>query len=145
MKAELRTGSNHWKAESSWPAAIIAGASQTGVLGVRTLQRRGVRTLLFDCDPNLPGFSSAYGPARQVPNPDVDSDQWVQAVIRLGNELGGKPVLVPSSDRYVSAMAKHAEMLRSHFRMSETVDIQGKLADKETQYELAKVTACLCR
>ena len=55
------------RAGAGWPPAVIAGAYQTGVLGVRSLTRRGVRAVCFDCNPRNPGFRSVYGPAQVVP------------------------------------------------------------------------------
>lgn len=128
---------NPTKAELDWPAAVIAGAFQTGVLGTRSLKRRGVKTSLFDCDSSMPGFRSVYGPALRCPNPDTDFESWMDFVLNVGRQYAIKPVLIPSSDRYVSAIAKGEERLRECFLFSPRVDLQGKLADKFTQYHLA--------
>lgn len=125
------------RAESDWPAAIIAGAYQTGVLAVRGLQRRGVRALCFDASPDNPGFRSVYGPARLCPDPDADAAGWIGFMVDLAVEIGGRPVLIPSSDRFVTAIARHADTLDGYYRLSSGVALQGLLADKHTQYDLA--------
>jgi predicted ATP-grasp superfamily ATP-dependent carboligase len=121
---------------------VIAGAYQTGVLGVRALRRHGVRAVCFDCDPAMPGFTSAHGPARLCPNPDTDPDGWVAFMVALAAELGGaegsRPALLCSADQFVSAIARHAEALRPHYRLSPGVALQGQLANKDTQYALAE-------
>ena len=121
---------------------MIAGAYQTGVLGVRALRRHGVRAVCFDCDPAMPGFTSAHGPARLCPNPDTDPDGWVAFMVALAAELGGaegsRPALLCSADQFVSAIARHAEALRPHYRLSPGVALQGQLANKDTQYALAE-------
>jgi D-aspartate ligase len=129
--------SNPNRAAPDWPAAVIAGAYQTGVLGVRALVRRGVRACCFDCHLDYPGFRSIYGPAYACPDPDVDAQGWVSFMISLAGKVGGKPVLIPSADQFVSAIAAHADTLAQYYVLSPGVRLQGRLASKETQYELA--------
>jgi predicted ATP-grasp superfamily ATP-dependent carboligase len=129
--------SNPEQAEASWPPAVIGGAYQTGVLGVRALKKRGVRAVMIDCSPDNNGFHSVWGPARLCPDPDVDGPGWAAFMVALASELGGKPVLIPSSDRYITAVANHLDVLAQHYILSPGVGIQGLLADKHTQYDLA--------
>jgi D-aspartate ligase len=125
------------RAAPDWPAAVIAGAYQTGVLGVRSLIRRGVRACCFDCHLDYPGFRSVYGPAHACPDPDIDAQGWADFMITLAGKMGGKPVLIPSSDQFVSAIATHANTLAEHYVLSPGVRLQSLLATKETQYALA--------
>ncbi len=125
------------QAVSEWPPAVIAGAFQTGVLGVRSLKRRGVKPLCFDCIPTMPGFRSVYGPARLCPNPDEKPQQWIEFMKGLAHELGTKAVLIPSADQFVTAIADHSEILQEYFLLSPGIRIQGLLAQKQTQYQLA--------
>jgi len=110
--------SNPNRAGQDWPAAVIAGAYQTGVLGVRSLVRRGVRACCFDCHVDYPGFRSVYGPAHACPDPDIDAQGWVNFMISLAGRMGGKPVLIPSADQFVSAIAAHADALAKHYVLS---------------------------
>lgn len=120
-----------------WPPAVIAGAFQTGVLGVRSLKRRGIKAICFDCDPTMPGFRSVYGPARLCPDPDRDPERWVEFMVGLAQALGQKSVLIPSSDRFVTAIADHSDVLQEYFVLSPGIKVQGLLAQKQTQYQLA--------
>jgi D-aspartate ligase len=128
---------NPARAGADWPPAVIAGAYRTGVLGVRTLVRRGVRATSFDSDRRYPGFRSVYGHAHACPDPDADPQAWVDFMIKLSGKMGGKPVLIPSADVFVSAIADHSDQLAGHYIMSPGVQLQGLLASKQTQYELA--------
>lgn len=119
------------------PPAVITGAYQTGILGVRTLTRHGVRAVCVDCDSTMPGFRSRYGPARLCPDPDREPDQWVAYMCALAEEMGQRPALIHSADRFVSAAGKHERALREHYFMPEAMEIQRLLADKPTQYGLA--------
>ncbi|MET0066114.1 MAG: ATP-grasp domain-containing protein [Candidatus Thiodiazotropha sp.] len=120
------------------PPAVIAGAFQTGVLGVRSLVRHGIKAICFDCNPTMHGFRSRYGPARLCPNPDDLPDEWLDFMLALSDEIGEKAVLIPSSDRYVTAIANHREVLREQYIFSPGVDLQGLLAHKQTQYRMAE-------
>jgi D-aspartate ligase len=137
MTSGQKTDLNPVKADPSWPAAVIAGAFQTGVLAVRSLKRRGVRAVCFDCNPGYPGFRSVYGPARLAPNPDTDPAGWVRFMQEVAAEMGEKPVLIASADQFVSAIAAHAEILSRSYLLSPGVHLQGLLATKQTQYALA--------
>jgi D-aspartate ligase len=129
---------NPLRAEAGWPPAVIAGAYQTGVLGVRSLKRRGVRAYMFDSIPTYPGFKSVYGPARLSPDPDVEPQKWLEFMLALARELGERAVLIPSSDKFVTAIARHRDALTAHYRLSPGIELQGLLADKQTQYALAE-------
>jgi D-aspartate ligase len=135
--ATRRFDANPDRAGAGWPPAVIAGAYQTGVLGVRSLTRRGVHAVCFDCNPGNPGFRSVYGPARLCPNPDQDVDGWLRFMMDLAATFEQKPVLISSSDQFVSAVAQHAGTLRAAYLLSPGVALQGLLADKQTQYDLA--------
>ena len=125
------------RAEADWPPAVIAGAYRTGVLAIRGLQRRAVRTFCVDSIPENPGFRSVYGRARLCPDPDANPAEWTRYMVDLARTIGTRPVLIPSSDRFVSAIARHVAELGEHFILSPGAPLQGLLADKHTQYALA--------
>lgn len=137
MPATSSPDPNHSRAEPDWPAAVIAGAWRTGMLGMRSLSRRGVRVCCFDIHKDYPGFGAAYGKAYHCPNPDSAPDAWVDFMVELSGRMGGSPVLISSADQFVSAIAAHAERLSAHYILSPGVSLQGQLATKQTQYELA--------
>ena len=128
---------NTINARTEWPPAVIAGAFQTGVLGVRSLKRKGIKAICFDCNTELQGFRSIYGPARLGPDPDTSPDKWLQFMKELAAELGEKAVLIPSSDRYVTAIADHRNELENYYIINPGIELQGLLAKKQTQYQLA--------
>lgn len=135
--AANHAAANLERAQPDWPVAVIAGAFQTAVLAVRGLQRRGVRAICFDSRPTQPGFRSVYGPARLCPDPDTQSEEWLEFMKGLARELPGKPVLIASSDQFVSSIAVHAAALADFYVISPAAPLQGLLANKGSQYELA--------
>jgi D-aspartate ligase len=124
-------------AQSDWPPAVIAGAFQTGVLGVRSLKRRHVKVASFDWNASQPGFRSAHGRAVQCPNPETDPESWVEFIVGLARSMGARPALISSSDQFVTAVANHADVLEQHYILSPGCRQQGLLADKQSQYDLA--------
>jgi predicted ATP-grasp superfamily ATP-dependent carboligase len=135
-------GRNHHvtplRAESAWPPVVVASVFQTGLNLMRDLLRRGVRTVGVDCDASHEGFRSAYGKSYLCPNPDTDPDGWLAFMVDLAKRLGGKPVIIPAADIFVTAMGRHVDALKQHYIFSpETIAVQAALATKEQQYALA--------
>jgi predicted ATP-grasp superfamily ATP-dependent carboligase len=111
---------------------------QTGLNLMRDLLRRGVRTVGIDCDSSHEGFSSSYGESYLCPNPDTHPEKWTAFMIELARKLGGKPVIIPAADIFVSALGRHVEALKEHYIFSlESIAVQAALATKEQQYALA--------
>lgn len=126
------------RAEPDWPPAVVAGAYQTGVVLMRNLARRGVAVSCIDCDSRRPAFKTVYGKAHLCPNPDEEPAAWAAFMRRLGSQFRQRPVLISSSDRYVSAIADHVAELKDLFVFADSsAAIQGLLATKRRQYELA--------
>jgi predicted ATP-grasp superfamily ATP-dependent carboligase len=105
---------------------------------MRNLVRRKVVTYCIDCDGNKQGFKTVYGKAYLCPNPDTQPAEWEQFMIELAKNIGRKPVLIPSSDLYVTAIANHAAALVPHYIfLPASVATQALLATKKRQYEIA--------
>ena len=131
-------GSNPATAQLAWPPVVVGGAFYTGLLLMRNLIGRGVKAVAFDCNPLLPAFHSVYGKTFLCPNPDENPAAWLTFMVDLAKKIGGKPVLIPSSDQFVSAIAAHARELETHFIFCYSgVSLQSALATKESQYALA--------
>lgn len=123
---------------SNRPPAVVLGAYQTGLVLMRNLTRHGIETCSIDCDPNQPGFKSVYGKTYLCPNPDTDPGGWEQFMVDFGRKFSRKPVLIASSDLFVSAMSDHAAALSEHYIFrAGSVGTQALLATKKRQYEIA--------
>ncbi|MBS1814203.1 MAG: hypothetical protein JSS87_04945 [Acidobacteria bacterium] len=121
------------------PPAVVASVYQTGLNLMRDLLRHGIEVVGIDCIPEHPGFRSSYGKSYLCPNPDTHPDDWVVFMVKLAQQLGGKPVLMPAADIFVSAMGRHASVLAEFFTFSmESIAVQAILASKERQYALAE-------
>jgi predicted ATP-grasp superfamily ATP-dependent carboligase len=105
---------------------------------MRNLARRGLKVACFDCDPNNPGFHTVYGRAFHCPDPDTKPAAWLEFMIDLARQIGGKPVLIPSADQFVTAIAAHAHKLEPAYVFCRAgAATQGLLATKEKQYDVA--------
>jgi D-aspartate ligase len=58
-------------------------------------------------------------------------------MLGLAGELAERAVLIASSDKFVTAIARHEQALREHFIFSPRAALQAALADKHPQYQLA--------
>ncbi len=117
---------------------VVAGAYQTGVVLMRNLARRGVSVSCIDCYPEQPGFKTVYGKARLCPNPEERPADWLRFMAGLAKDIGRKPVLIPSADLFVTAIASHAAQLEEHFVFLHSgMAVQALLATKRRQYEIA--------
>ena len=123
---------------NSKPPAIVAGAFQTGVVLMRDLRRRGVEVSCVDFDGTKQGFKTVYGKGYLCPNPDTEPTAWADYMVELAKSMGTKPVLIPSSDLFVSAIAEHAGLLEPYYILRPaSVATQALLATKKRQYEIA--------
>lgn len=130
---------NPSKAQPGWPPVVVAGVFQTGVNLMRDLIRRGVVAYGVDYNRSQAGFRSVYGKTVQCPNPDDKPDEWLDFMTNLARKLGTKPVLIPSADAFVSAIARHRDSLKQAYLFChDAAPIQAKLATKEEQYNLVR-------
>ena len=127
-----------YRAERGWPPAVVAGTAQTAVVLMRNLARRGLTVSCIGCNRSQPGFRTIYGKAYCCPNPDDNPAGWLRFMIDLARQIGGRPVLIPSSDLFVTAIGEHAAELEEHFVFSRsTASVQALLATKQRQYSIA--------
>lgn len=130
--------SNLSRAQPGWPPAIIAGGFITGVVLMRNLHQRGVDTYCIDWNRRQPAFRTVYGKTFQCPSADDYPADWLRFMVDLAGKIGGRPVLIPSSDQYVTAIAQHAAELEKHFIFCHSsAAVQGLLATKKRQYDIA--------
>lgn len=132
-------GANPQSAQAGWPAAVVAGGFQTGVVLMRDLRRRGVEVQCIDSNPALPAFKTVYGKTHLCPDPDVDLAGWLKFMQELARKFPDRPVLIPSADVFVTAIARCAGELEKSYRFAaSTGAVQALLATKRQQYDVAE-------
>lgn len=90
-----------------------------------------------DCDESLPGFHQHYGKVHRCPNPDTDSEEWLRFMLQLAERFKDRPALIPASDRFLMAIATHADALSKAYCIGADPKLQGVLSEKESLYSLA--------
>ena len=127
------------KIDASTPCVVLE--AHHGSLGIaRSLGRLGVRVYCIDSDLERPALRSRYfaGAFRG----DVvrgDPGESVAFLQRISGEIGGCPVLIPTSDETAQFVADHAPQLCDHFRFVEQdPELLQRLTSKRGNYLLAK-------
>jgi predicted ATP-grasp superfamily ATP-dependent carboligase len=117
--------------------AIIAGASITGLAFVRSLGRRGVPVFSLDHRPWEVGMLSRYSRPHALPNPAKNPEAWPGFLLEAAEALECKPVLIPTGDPHLRALAPLAESLGQSYSCALPPDgVFGALVDKRSQYRL---------
>lgn len=101
------------------PAAVTLNSHVTGLAVVRSLGRRGVPVVALDSEWGGLGQHSRFVVARGlVPPPARDGGEPLRdALLALAPRFPVPPVLVPTNDDWVLALARHADALRPHYRL----------------------------
>jgi predicted ATP-grasp superfamily ATP-dependent carboligase len=121
---------------------VVAGGFQTAVVLMRSLARRHLEVHAIHSEPDQPAFYTVYGTAHRCPDSDRQPGEWLDFMIDLSGQIsqgtGRKPVLISSSDQYVTAIAEHAAALGPHFTFCQSsIATQALLATKKKQYAMA--------
>ena len=105
---------------ASVPPALVMNTHITGLAVARSLGRAGVPVLGLDDERGGLGQSSRHlAGLGLVPGPTVDDGQALaDHLTALGPSFAERPVLVPTNDDWVLALARHRAQLEPHYRYS---------------------------
>ena len=124
---------------SARPAALVFNCHITGLAVARSLAARGVRVIALDPDPRGLGQASRAVTERHAcPNPLEDEPAFIAWLVERAAMWGERPVLFPTNDEWVLAVARHRADLEPHFRIpfSELAVVDAVL-DKRQLYRIA--------
>lgn len=126
--------------DTSTPVLLLRSVRHGGLGVVRTLGRLGVAVYAVDSDPNTFSFSSRYCRGRYVWDIDrAPEDQTLEFLAGIGRKLGGRTILIPTSDTAALFVAAHTEALRTWFRFSQVpFDLVQSLYSKKDMHFLVK-------
>jgi predicted ATP-grasp superfamily ATP-dependent carboligase len=121
------------------PVVILRSGHHGGLGIVRSLGRLGVPVYSVDADRWEPAFSSRYCRGRFVLNVESGPpDRSVDGLIEIGRKVGGRPVLIPTTDQGAVWVADHAAALREAFRFpDQDAALVRSLCDKGRMQDLA--------
>jgi D-aspartate ligase len=105
---------------ASQPAALVMNTHITGLAVARSLGRAGVPVVGLDDERGGLGQSSRHlAGLGLVPGPTVDEGRALaDHLVALGPSFAERPVLVPTNDDWVLALARHRPRLEEHYRYS---------------------------
>jgi len=120
---------------------VILRSGHHGGLGiVRSLGRLGVPVYSVDADSWEPAFSSRYCRGRFVL--DTESGPPEESIARLrgiGQKLGGRPILIPTTDQGAIWVAEHAAALQEAYCFPrQDASLIRLLCDKGRMQDLAR-------
>ena len=99
------------------PVVILRSGHHGGLGIVRSLGRLGVPVYCVDSDWWEPAFSSRYCRGRFLLNIESDSpEESVASLLKIGQRIGGRPILIPTTDDAAIWTAEHAAALESGYR-----------------------------
>ena len=105
---------------ASPPAALVMNTHITGLAVARSLGRAGVPVIGLDDERGGLGQHSRHlAGLGLVPGPTVgDGRALADHLAALGPSFAERPVLIPTNDDWVLALARHREQLEPHYRYS---------------------------
>jgi D-aspartate ligase len=123
----------------STPVVILRSVHHGGLGIVRSLGRLGVPVYCVDAHWE-PAFSSRYCRGHFVRNIESASPvQSVSSLLQIGRKLGGRPILIPTTDPGAIWVSEHAAALGSEFRFPyQDSKLVRLLCDKSRMQELAR-------
>ena len=122
---------------ASPPAALVMNTHITGLAVARSLGRAGVPVVGLDDERGGLGQSSRHlAGLGLVPGPTVDDGRALaDHLVALGPSFAERPVLVPTNDDWVLALARHRERLEQHYRSSSSAfDVVQRALSKTSLY-----------
>jgi len=124
---------------NSTPVVVLRSVHHGGLGIVRSLGRLGVPVYCVDAHWE-PAFNSRYCRGRFVRNIESAAPaQSVSSLLEIGRKLGGRPILIPTTDPGAIWVAEHATALREEFRFPyQDPTLVRLLCDKSRMQELAR-------
>lgn len=127
-------------ADYSTPVVVFRTGHHGGIGIARSLGRLGVPVYSVDAARWEPGFSSRYCRGRFLL--DVESELPDLAVARMqtiARKVGGRPILIPTTDQACTWVAENAGALGQEFRFPrQDAALVETLCDKNRMQELAR-------
>lgn len=138
LQIEDTTDKVHGMGLSKARAYVLNVSTPNGLGVIRSLGREGVPVVAVDNHAGAPGLHSRYARPLVVPDPAVQPEKCLEALLREGRGLTDKGVLFPCSDAFVLFVSRYRHELQEHFEFcipSEKV-LEG-MVNKRKQYDEA--------
>jgi len=122
------------------PVVILRAAHHGGLGIVRSLGRLGVPVYSVGCDWWEPAFSSRYCRGRFFLNIESGAtEETIGRLLEIGQKVGGRPILIPTTDDTAIWVAENAEALESGYNFPrQDASLVRILCDKGRMQDLAR-------
>ena len=119
---------------------VVLNMDSNGLGVARSLGRLGIPVYGADHNEKAVGFFSKYCNKKLLlPNPTSNSQDCAKTLLRIGESLDRKAVLLPTSDAYVILISRFQKELAKYFYFNiPATNILEGLVDKSRQYALAE-------
>lgn len=121
------------------PVVVLRSGHHGGLGIVRSLGRLAVPVYCVDANRWEPAFSSRYCRGRFILNGERHpAEQSIAFLLEIAQKLGGRPILIPTTDQEAIWVAENASALQERFRFPlMEVSAVRALCDKSRMQELA--------
>ena len=118
---------------------LVLNCKLGGLAIMRSLGRLGVPVFGVDGEPRAPGFLSRYCLGKHLRSyEEKEAGEYLELVLRIGEKLGGRSILIPTSDELSVFVAENRERLSKRFRFPEIdPSVVRGLISKKGMYGLA--------
>ena len=122
------------------PVVILRSGHHGGLAIARSLGRLGVPVYAIDSEWWETAFASRYCCRRFLLDPVGDrTGAALDRLLAIGRKLGGRPLLIPTTDEGTIWVAEHAEALEEAFRFTRLdPNLVRTLCDKSRMQKLAE-------
>ena len=121
------------------PAVVVDVGWVNGLAAIRSLGRAGASVLAVDHRPWALGLRSRYAHPVGAPDPFVDEDGFVGALVELGDALGRSAPVFPTHDEGLNAVARNQLELGGRFLYPfPDWDALERIQNKRMQLEVAE-------
>lgn len=125
---------------TSTPVVILRSGHHGGLGIVRTLGRIGISVYTVEANRWEPAFSSRYCAGRFMLNTaSTPPEESIGRLLEIARTVGGRPLLIPTTDQGAAWVAGHAAALREFYRFpDQDPSLIGALSDKHHMQDLAR-------
>jgi predicted ATP-grasp superfamily ATP-dependent carboligase len=102
-------------ARGGTPAVVVDVGWVNGLAAIRSLGRVGAPVLAVDHRPWALGLRSRFAIPVDAPDPGVDEEGFVAALVQLGDVLGTPAPVFPTHDEGLNAIARNAKALGDRY------------------------------
>lgn len=117
---------------------IILGLSTPGIFLMRHFPKFKIESYGFESDVNELGFKSRFGIKKICPDPEKNTNEFLEFMIKQRSKFNLNPVLIPTADKFVLPLNDFYEELSKYYLYTLPKDnLLRKLTSKKSTYELA--------